>query len=110
MKYDYRFDPPHQTRFTCYTPYDIRYISGLAQDTRDFYEGVNSEVPTQDRILADAMTVDWSIREETAVHNNMMKGEDGEDCESRYVSIYGARKGPKSTRTPPEAKKGRRKR
>jgi hypothetical protein len=95
---------------TYFDAYNLRYISGLSQDTWDFYEGVNSEVPTLDRIWANALTVDWSIREETAVHSNMIKGEDGKDNEAQYVSIYNNRKGAKSVRTPPEAKKGRRKR
>jgi hypothetical protein len=97
-------------KITYFDACNRRCISGLAQDTWDFYEGVNSEVPTLDRICANALTIDWSIREETAVHNNMLKGEDGKDNEARYVSIYRQRKGKKTTRTPPEARKGRRKR
>ena len=71
------------------------------------------EIPTLARRLSDCVKVDWTIRDNSAVHRNMLKGIGGEpESVSQRVALYGVRKSNSTTRTrgvtPPGAKKRRR--
>jgi len=74
--------------------------------------GEDNEIPTLARRLSIAASIDWTIRDQDAVHRNMLKGEGGEiESDSRRVALYGFRKSNSTRQTgvkPPDSKNKRR--
>ena len=70
------------------------------------------EIPTLARRLSTAAKVDWTVRDQSAVHRNMLKGEGGEiESDSTRVALYGFRKSNSTKQTgvaPPDSKHRRR--